>query len=80
MEGSLKKQIVTAVQPVFLYTLVYYLTGLGQVNAIQMLHNLFNYYREIDWINLEENAVKIMGPYDPSESLACLIKQLEKGR
>ena len=34
----------------------------------------------IDEIDLEENSVKMMGPYDPAEPLARLIQQLEKGR
>ena len=31
-------------------------------------------------INFEENEVKMMGPYNPTEPLAQLIEQLEKGR
>ena len=45
-----------------------------------MLQNLFASYREIDEIGLEENSVKMMGPYDPAETLSQIIKQLEKGR
>ena len=45
-----------------------------------MLQHLFASYGVIGEINLEENAVKMMGPYDPTEPLARLIEQLEKGR
>ena len=76
----MKKQIVTAVEPVFLYPLVDQLTGLGQVSALTMLHHLFSRYRAINKINLKENSVKMMGPYDPAEPLARIIEQLEKGR
>ena len=31
-------------------------------------------------LDLEENAVKTMGPYDPVEPLASLTNQLKKGR
>ena len=48
--------------------------------ALTMLKHLLSIYWAIDEINLEENAVKMMGPYDPAESLARLIEQLEKGR
>ena len=37
-------------------------------------------YEAINEIDLEENAVKMMGPYDPVEPLARLIEQLEKRR
>ena len=45
-----------------------------------MLKHIFSSYRAIDKINLEENAVKMMGTYNPTEPLARLIEQLEKGR
>ena len=50
-----------------------------QVKALHMLQHLFNSHREIDEINLEENSVKIVGPYNPAESLERLINQLKKG-
>ena len=66
MDGALKNKIVTAVQPVFLSPLVDQLTGFGQVTALQIPQNLFNYYRAIDNIGLEKNAVRMMMPYDPA--------------
>ena len=80
VDGALKNQIVTAVEPVFLSPLLDQLTGFGQVSALTMLQNLFSSYKTIDEIDLEENSVKMMGPYDPTEPLARLIEQLEKGR
>ena len=56
------------------------LTGFIQATALQMLQNLFSPYGEIDEMNLEENAVKMMGLYKPVEPFSCLIDQLEKGR
>ena len=80
MDGALKNQIVTEVEPVFLSPLVYQLTGFGQVSAITMLQHLFSSYGAINGIDHEESSVKMMGPYDPAKSLAQLIEQLEKGR
>ena len=74
MYGALKNQIITAVEPVFLSSLVDQLTGFGQVSALTMLQHLFASYRLIDEIDLEENAVKMMEPYDPDEALSRLIK------
>ena len=76
----MKKQIVTAVEPVLLSPLVDQLTGCGQVYAITMLQHTFSSYGAIYKIYLEENAVKMMGPYDPAEPLSRLIEQLEKWR
>ena len=79
MDGVLKTQMVTAVQPVFLSPLVDQLTGFGKLTTLQIIQYLFASYRNIDKINLDENARETMGPYDPAETLASLIKKLEKG-
>ena len=80
MDGSIKKQIVTMVEPVFLSLLVDQLTGFGQVADITVLQYLFTSYGTIDKIDLEENAVKMMGPYDPIEPLALSMKKNYRGR
>ena len=77
---DLKKQIVTTVEPIFLYPLVNQLTGFGQVSAITMLKHLFSSYRLIKKIDLKENSFKMMGPYNTAEPLDRIIEQLEKGR
>ena len=59
-----------AVKPLLLYPLVDQLTGFGQVSALTMLQNLFTSYGVINKIDLEENSVKIMGPYEPAKPLA----------
>ena len=45
-----------------------------------MLKHLFTSYEVIYEIELEENVVNMMGPYDPAEPLARFIEKLEKGR
>ena len=76
MYGSIKNHIVTAVQKVLLAPLEEQFTGFRKVTALQMLHNLFNSYRVMDKIDLEENAVKTMGSYNPADPLDWLIKKL----
>ena len=76
IDGALKNQIFTAVEPVFLSPLVDKLTSFVQVSALTMLQHLFSSYGAIDVIDLKEKAVKIMGPYDPTEPLSRIIKQL----
>ena len=80
VERSRNKQIVAAVQPVFLSILVDQLTGFGKVSALAMLQHLFTYYESIDETNLKKKVVKMMDSYDPPEPLSCQIKKLEKGR
>ena len=63
-------------ETVFLYSQVDQLTGFGQVSAITMLQHLFYSYGVINKTDLEENIVKMMGPYDPAETLARLTEQL----
>ena len=67
---AFKNQIVTAVEPVLLFPLVYQLTGFGQVSKLTMIQHLFSSYRAIDEINPKENAVEMMVPYNPAEPLA----------
>ena len=55
------------------------LTVFGQVTALTMLQHMFSSYGVINEIDLEENAVKIMGPYNPTEPISQLIGHLEKG-
>ena len=59
--------------------LVDQLKGFGQVSALTMLQNLFARHGEIKKFDLEENVVKMMGPYDSTEPLARLIEQLDTG-
>ena len=78
MYGAFKKFILLAVGVVFLSPLVDYLTGFGQVSALNMIQHLFFSYRAIEKNGLKENAVNIMGPYNPAEPIARLIEQLKR--
>ena len=55
-------------------------TWYGHLSALTMLQHILSNCWEIYEINLKENLVKMMGPYDHEEPLAQLIEQLEKGR
>ena len=58
------------VEPVFLYKLAEQLKIFGQVSALNIIQHLLTIYGAIDKIYLEENAVKMMGPYKLAEPLA----------
>ena len=80
IERVFKYKIVTEVEPVLISPLVDHLIGFGQVTALTMLQHMFSSYRAIDRIDLQENAVKMMGPYKPTEPLDRLIEKSEKRR
>ena len=73
VDGAFKNQVIAAVKPVFLYPLVDNLTGFwtgvhthhASTPFIKLQENRKNY--------LGENAVNMMGSYDPTEPLAQLI-------
>ena len=67
-------------QPVLLYPLMDQFTLFGQVTALHILQYMLNSYGDIDEVDIEENTVKMMGPYDPAETLARLIDQPKKGQ
>ena len=52
---------------------MYQLTGSVQVPVLTMFQQLFSSYGEIYEINLQDIAVKMMGPYNPAEPLAQFI-------
>ena len=66
-------------EPVFLSPLVDQLARFGQVSELIMLNHLFSSYETINKIDLGENVVNMMGPYDPVQPLGLLIEQLENG-
>ena len=70
VDRALKNNIIAAVETVFLYPLVDHLTDFGQVSALTMIQHLLSSYGVIHEIDLEENAVNIMGTYNSAEPLA----------
>ena len=65
-----------AVEPFFLSPLLDQMIVFGKVSTLTMLQHIFSKYGTIDELDLEENTIKMMGPYDPAETLARLIEQL----
>ena len=76
---ALNKQIITAMELVFLYPLVEQMTGFGHVSALTMIQHLFSSYGMIDKINLKTKSTKMMGPYDPAEPFPRIDITIGKG-
>ena len=45
-----------------------------------MIKHLFSFYGEIHEINLEENTIRILGPYDPAETFDRLFDLIKNGQ
>ena len=56
------------------------LTGSVELMVLDILQHLFRSYGAIKKIDLKENVVMIICPYEPSEPLSCLIDQIKSGR
>ena len=80
VDSAIKNKIVMMVQQVLLSPIVDQLTEFRQVTSLEMLQYLLRLYGAIGEINLKENAVKMMGNYDPTTTLARIIIQHEKGQ
>ena len=80
VDSAIKNKIVMMVQQVLLSPIMNQLTGFRQVTSLEMLQYLLRLYGAIGEINLKENAVKMMGNYDPTTTLARIIIQHEKGQ
>ena len=68
-----------AVQQYFLSISMDQLIGFGKVTSLKMLQHFFRLYVAIGEINLKENPVKIIRPYDHTEPFDHLIEKLKKG-
>ena len=59
----------------------WWISSQGSDNSLQLpCCSIYFQLRAIDEIDLEEKEVNMMGPHGPTEPLARLIEQLEKGR
>ena len=68
-----------AVQPFFLSPLVYQLEGFRQVTALQIIQHLFSSYGVINGINLKENVVKMIRPYNLTKPYSDSSSNYKKG-
>ena len=61
---AIKKQIITSVEQIFFLPIKDQVTCFGQLTALEMMDHIFRAYRLIDEINVKENALKMMRPYN----------------
>ena len=77
LQNALKKQLIAAVDPLFLQTIRQQYVGFANRSLREMLQHLYDTYADISAENLEENDKKMREPWDPNAPFEELIKQIK---
>ena len=77
LQNALKKQLIAAVDPLFLQTIRQQYVGFANRTIREMLTHLYDTYADISAENLEENDKKMREPWDPNSPFEGLIKQIK---
>jgi hypothetical protein len=76
VEQALKKQIVTAFEPMYLEILRNDMVGFSNTNARDMLDHLFLYYGSITAVDLEQNWENMRKAWDPQKPVESFFKHI----
>ena len=77
LQNALKKQLIAAIEPLYLQALREPYVGFANVTVYDMLHHLYNTYADISADDLEENDKRLKEPWDPNAPFESLIKQVQ---
>ena len=77
VQNALKKQIVAAVEQIFLQAIREPYVGFANRTAYDMLRHLYDNYADISADDLEANDKKLREPWDPNTPFVTLIKQIQ---
>ena len=77
---SLERQLTNTIKPIYMAFLKNELTGLNNVNIIQVMNYLCTPYGKVDGIKLETNKFTMMTVYTPKLTIAVLTNKLEEGQ
>ena len=75
--NALKKQLLAAVDDIYLCSLKMPYIGYGNVTVLQLLTHLYVTYAKISPGDLEENEKRMKTAYDPNLPIEYLFKQIE---
>jgi len=75
--NALKKQLLAAVNDIYLCTLKMPYIGYGNVTVLQLLTHLYSTYAKISPGDLEANDKRMKAAYDPNLPIEFLFKQIE---
>ena len=76
---ALKQQIIQAFDSTYLESQKDPNTGYNNVSALGMITELYDLYGAIDAVDLENNAMRMKTPWQPTSPITVLFKQIEDG-
>ena len=74
---ALKRQIIEAVDDIYLRTLRNRHTGYASVTLLQLITHLYPTYGQITPMDLDANDERFKRPFDPAQPFETLIQQIE---
>ena len=77
LQNALKKQLIGAVEPLFLQAVRQPYVGYANITAYDMLRHLYDTYADISAEDLEENDRRLREQWDPNQPFEQLIKQIQ---
>ena len=77
LQNALKKQLIAAVDPLFLRTIRQPYVGFANCTIRDMLRHLYETHADISADDLDENDRKMREPWDPNGPFEGLIKQIK---
>jgi hypothetical protein len=77
VEKTLKKQIITVFEPMYLGILNNDMVGFANTTARDMLEHLFLYYGRITAVDLEHNFENMRKAWDPQQPVETELKQIQ---
>jgi hypothetical protein len=75
--ASIKKQIITAFEPMYLEIINNGMVGFANTTARDMLHRFFISYGIITDVDLEHNLENMCQAWDPQQPVESLFKQIQ---
>jgi hypothetical protein len=77
VQHTLKKQIISVFEPMYLYILNDNMVGYANISARYMLDNLFETFGNITAVDLEINFEHMRRAWDPQQPVESLFKQIQ---
>ena len=79
LQNALKKQLIAAVEDIYLEAISAPYVGFGNLTILQMLDHLYDIYAKILPDDLVKNTENMSAPWDPSQPFEYLIRQIQNG-
>jgi hypothetical protein len=78
VDKALKRQLIGAVEPIYLRAVMHPDTGYAMTTTRQLLDHLFRFYGLIKPHELEENDKKFKQAYDPNQPFETFVQQINE--